>query len=59
MRMFIPNSPFPYVETKAIIRAPCTLALRFNIIEEVKTLARVMILITTPDVTLVTSQTSL
>lgn len=47
------------MEIIVIIRALCTLALRFSIAEEVKTLARVMILITTPDVTLVTSQTSL
>lgn len=57
--MCIPNSHFPYMEIVVIIRALCTLALRFSITEEVKTLARVMILITTPDVTLVTSQTSL
>lgn len=57
--MCIPNSHFPYMEIIVIIRALCTLALRFSITEEVKTLARVMILITTPDVTLVTSQTSL
>lgn len=39
------------MEIIAIIWALCALALGFNIREEVKTLTRVMILITTPDVT--------
>lgn len=38
------------MEITVIIWALCTLALRFSITEEVKILARVMILITTSDV---------